>query len=270
VTIAILVLISITIITFDERAGTHHITSGLKSFANDVFSPVRSGVNAVVDPIGNFFAGAVNYRGLQEQNNQLRATIGRLEEQQSGAHYTQRQQEQLDALQNLPFLGGFSKVTATVTSYQLSNFDADIQINLGTSRGVAKGMPVVGNGGLVGIVTQTYRNSAIVTLVTDGQSKVGVVFGPSTCTTCWGIAQGQGPGQQMTVNLVQPNTAISKGETMYTNGVTGSSLPAGIPVATVASYHQVSGESQISIHATPTANLSELAYVDVLLWEPSA
>jgi len=270
VTIAILVLISITIITLDERAGTHHITSGLKSFANDVFSPVRSGVNAVVDPIGNFFAGAVNYRGLQEQNNQLRATIGRLEEQQSGANYTQREQQQIDELQHLPFLPGISKVTAGVTSYQLSNFDADIQIDLGTSRGVTTGMPVVGNGGLVGVVTQSYRNSAIVTLVTDGQSKVGVVFGPATCTTCWGISQGQGPGQQMNVNLVQPNTALSKGEIMYTNGGQGGALPPGIPVAKVASYHQVSGESQISIHVTPTANLSELAYVDVLLWEPSA
>ena len=269
ITIAILVLISITIITFDERAGTHHITSGLKSFANDVFSPVRSGVNAVVDPIGNFFAGAVNYRGLQEQNNQLRATIGRLEEQQSGVHYTQRQVQQVQSLQNLSFLPGIPKATASVVSYQLSNFDADIEINLGTSRGVYTGMPVVGNGGLVGVVTQSYRKTAIVTLVTDGQSKVGVAFGPSTCTTCWGITQGQGPGQQMSVNYVQPNTALSKGEIMYTNGGTGGSLPAGIPVSKVSSYHQVSGEAQVTIHVTPTANLSDLAYVDVLLWEPT-
>ena len=40
------------------------------------------------------------------------------------------------------------------------------------------GYPVVGAGGLVGQVIQSFHHTSVVRLITDGQSKVGVVFGP--------------------------------------------------------------------------------------------
>lgn len=269
VTIAVLVLVSITIITLDERVGTHHITSGLKSVASDVFSPIRSGVNSVIDPIGNFFAGAVNYGSLQQDNNKLQAEIGALRQQAATNPYQAHQLQELTALQHLPFLNGVQTTTASVVSSQVSNFQADLQINKGRADGVDQGMPVVGSGGLVGQVTFASHHTAIVTLLTDGQSKVGVQVGPSSCATCWGIAQGEGPGQELNVNYVQPGTAVANGQVLYTNGGTGGGYPPGIPVAKVSSFHQVSGAAQITIHAKPVATVSDLSYVDVVLWEPT-
>lgn len=267
-TIAVLVLISITIITLDQRAGTHHLTSGIKSVANDVFSPVGRAFDNVVNPIGDFFAGAVNYRNLQTENNQLRATVGQLRQQQAEHSYQTQQLQKITSLQHLRFVGSLPFTTADVVSTNLSNFDADVQIDKGRSDGIAVGMPIVGNGGLVGVVTQASHSTAIVTLVTDGQSKVGVIFGPSNCTTCAGTVQGQGPGREMEVNYVQPGTSVHNGEVMYSNGQ-GGALPGGIPVARVASYKEVAGAAQVNIRVHPAADLSDLAYVDVILWEPS-
>ena len=74
-------------------------------------------------------------------------------------------------------------------------------IDKGRSDGVDVGMPVVGAGGLVGQVIQAFHHTAVVRLITDGQSKVGVTFGPSTqCAgaPCTGIVDGQGPGNNLT------------------------------------------------------------------------
>ncbi len=72
-TLVVLVLVSLTIITLDQTSRTHHLTSGIKSVADDVFSPLRDGVNSVLHPVGDFFAGAVHYGSLQTENQKLQA-----------------------------------------------------------------------------------------------------------------------------------------------------------------------------------------------------
>jgi cell shape-determining protein MreC len=44
----------------------------------------------------------------------------------------------------------------------------------------------------------------------------------------------------------------------------------GIPVGTVVGTLSQTGVSQQSISVAPLANLSNLSYVDVVLWEPGA
>ena len=58
-----------------------------------------------------------------------------------------------------------------------SNFTATITLDKGRADGVDVGYPVVGAGGLVGQVIQSFHHTSVVRLVTDGQSKVGVTFG---------------------------------------------------------------------------------------------
>ena len=120
----------------------------------------------------------------------------------------------------------------------------------------------------MGQVIQAFHHTSVVRLVTDGQSKVGVAFGPGSQYT--GIVDGQGPGNSMTADLVPPHTPLHKGEELYTSGLDAASYPPGIPVATVRSFHTAAGASQESITVDPAADLSQLAYVDVVQWVPPA
>jgi cell shape-determining protein MreC len=56
---------------------------------------------------------------------------------------------------------------------------------------------------------------------------------------------------------------------MFTSGLQSAAFPPGIPVATVSTFRTPSGASQISITVEPSANLSQLAYVDVVQWVPN-
>jgi rod shape-determining protein MreC len=247
-----LVVLSLSIISLDLNGRTHGITSGIKSVANSVFSPLRGAVNDVIDPIGDFFAGAVHYGALQSENQKLAATVGRLRQEQAERGFEQNQLRNVMALQNLPFLDALTHVTAQTTEIYTSNFTMTITIDKGRADGVDVGMPVVGAG---------------VQLITDGQSKVGVTFGANQLT---GTVDGQGPVSPMTADLIAPHTPLTRGQIMYTSSLDGAAFPPGIPVARVKSFHTSAGASQEAVTVTPEANLNQLAYVDVIVWEPAA
>ncbi|HEY1826783.1 MAG TPA: rod shape-determining protein MreC [Acidimicrobiales bacterium] len=264
-TFIVLIVVSLSIISLDLNGRTHSLTSGIKSVANDVFNPLRHGVSALLDPIGNFFAGAVHYGDVQHENQQLSALIGQLEQQKAEKGFENVQLRDLLALQHLPFIGSQPVVTAETEQQDTSNFTQTITIDKGRSDGVDVGMPVVGAGGLVGVIIQSFHNSAVVQMVTDGQSKVGVTFGTAGAS---GIVDGQGPGSDMTCDLVPPHTTLHKGETLYTSGLDAAAFPPGIPVAHIEAFHTSPGASQESITVDPAADLNQLEYVDVVQWVP--
>lgn len=266
-TVVILVVLSLSLISLDLNGRTHSLTSGVKSVANDVYAPLRQGVLDIISPIGNFFAGAFDYGSVQAQNERLQRALSQLEAAQSERAFEQNQLHQLTALENLPFLQSLPTVTAQTQDQYASNFTATITLDKGRADGVDVGYPVVGAGGLVGQVIQSFHHTCVVRLVTDGQSKVGVTFGPQDQYT--GIVDGQGPGDPMTADLVPPHTPLHRGEVMYTSGLDAAAFPSGIPVATVQSFHTASGASQETIQVDPKADLGELAYVDVVQWVPS-
>ncbi len=264
-TVIVLVVVSLSIISFDLNGRTHSLTSGVKSVANSVYSPLRQGVVDILSPIGNFFAGAVHYGSVQSENAKLRATIGELRARAAEKGFESGQLRQLMALENLPFLQSLPTVTAQTQDENASNFTQTISIDKGRSDGVDVGMPVVGSGGLIGQVIQSFHHTAVVRLITDGESKVGVTFGQGANA----LVDGQGPGNDLTADLVPPHTPLHKGEVMYTSGLQAASFPMGIPVAAVQTFHTSPGASQVSITVSPQADLSRVAYVDVVLWAPA-
>jgi rod shape-determining protein MreC len=226
---------------------------------------LRQGVLDIISPIGNFFAGAFNYGPLQAENERLQKTIGQLRAAQLEQGFEKNQLREITALQNLPFLQSLPTVTAQTQDEYSSNFTATITLDKGRADGVDVGYPVVGAGGLVGQVIQAFHHTSVVRLITDGQSKVGVTFGNQLT----GIVDGQGPSNPMTADLVPPHTPLHKGEIMYTSSLDAAAFPSGIPVASVQTFHTAAGASQETIEVFPAANLSQLAYVDVVQWVPA-
>ncbi|MGP0031883.1 MAG: rod shape-determining protein MreC [Acidimicrobiales bacterium] len=269
----VLIVASLTIISVDLNGRTHSLTSGVKSVANGIFSPIRGGVVDILSPIGDFFAGSLHYGSLQTENEKLQATIGQLRMEQSEKGYESTQLRDLMALENLPFLPSLSTVTAQSVDQNSSNFTSTITIDKGRGSGVLVGMPVVGSGGLLGQVIQSFHSTAVVQLVNDGQSKVGVTFGtPGQCSgsQCIGTVDGQGPDKSMTLDLVPPNTPVQKGEQVVTSSLDAAAYPPGIPVATITSFRNPPGAIQEEITVTPEADLTQpVSYVDVVVWEPS-
>lgn len=268
-TLLVLVLLSVTIITLDETGRARFFTSGVKSLASDVYSPLRRGVNGVLDPIGRFFAGAVDYGSLERENQKLQNQILALEHEQSTDAAAERQLTELQRLlatNKLPSLASLSVVPAEVTAQNVSDFAATVNIDKGGDQGIRLGEPVVGPGGLVGQIVTVRHQTATVRLLTDGKSEVGVSFGHQQEATLQGVAA----NRLLQIEYVPSTAAVSRGELIVTSGLQGAAFPPGIPVAKVTSVHSAVGAADKQVWARPLADLNGLSYVEVIQWSPSS
>jgi rod shape-determining protein MreC len=265
----VLVLVSVSVISLDESGRTHRLTSGVKSAASDIFSPIRSAVNDIIRPVGDMFAGAVHYGSLQAENENLQKTIATLRRQIYEHPNDSRELAALERLMreaHLPTVRSLTTVPAETVAKSPSDFTATITIDKGRDAGVAVTDPVVGGGGLVGRVVQASHTTATVQLITNGESQVGVTFGNPPQ---YADAAGEGPGKDMSGLYVAPSVPIHVGEKVYTNGLAGASFPKGIPVAEVTSARTAPGAADQTVRLRPLADLSTLAYVLVVEWTPS-
>jgi cell shape-determining protein MreC len=170
--LAFLVLTCILLMTLDAR-GNSTIDSG-KSFFADVFSPLKGVGRMISTPVRNGWKGITNYDELQRENDLLRERIASQQGDSIAAQAALRDFQELSAQLDLPALTDFTNLTAQVLSYSATNTQQTVEINRGTSKGVAIGMPVVNGAGLVGKVVEVFENSALVLLISD----------PSFSVTC--------------------------------------------------------------------------------------
>ncbi len=265
-TLAILLLASITVITVAYKGEARRAIGSVRNGAADVVAPLQRGVAAALHPIGNLFAGMAGYGGVLGENQRLQLEVGHLRRQLIEAAQSQSQLDQLRSEQNLPFADGIPEVLGEVISSPSSNFDLTIEVDLGTSNGVGVGMPVVSGVGLVGSVISAGQHTAIVQVLTDPRSEVGVRFGTGNVA----VAVGQGEGDPLQLQDVSETSVTSRGAAVVTSGLELAAYPSGIPVGTVASVHHTGGSLTSQVLVTPFVNLLVLQYVAVLQWFPPA
>ena len=245
---------------------TTGVASGLRSGANLVVSPFSWAVNEIARPVGHFFAGTVNYSDVVAQNQKLRFQLGEAEERANQGWAYARQLQQLTTELNVPFVGSLPTVAAQVTTLSPTNFAATVDISKGRDSGILVGMPVVANGGLVGVINQTTAHGATVLLITDVKSLIGVTFGNGKTSL---VISGQGVNNGLNATSVPLSSSVRAGTVLSTNGLDGGLFPPGLPVAKVSKVTLTPGAATYNLALHPLADLRDLVYLDVVLWEPS-
>ena len=64
-------------------------------------------------------------------------------------------------------------------------------------------------------------------------------------------------------------SSVRSGTVLSTNGLDGGLFPPGLPVAKVSKVTLTPGAATYNLSLHPLANLRDLVYLDVVLWEPS-
>ncbi len=243
------------------------VAKGLRGAAGGILSPFTWTVNEIARPIGHLFAGAANYSNMLAQNQTLRAELGRAQMAASENTAALASLAQLEAQLHIPFVGSTPTVVAPVNGLSPTNFAATISIAKGSNDGILPGMPVVANGGLVGTVLSTTKHGSIVRLLTDPNSTISVTFGAQSVNA---LATGRGVNNGLALSAIAVSNPLRVGETLFTSALSGGTMPSGLPVARVTKLSITPGSSVYTATVTPLAAVNQLAYVDVVLWEPSA
>ncbi len=124
-------------------------------------------------------------------------------------------------------------VAANVINIDQTGLRRSITINRGTRDGIAIGMPVVTDQGLVGRVLDISANAARVLLITDRDSAVSARLQTSRVE---GSLRGQLSGN-LRLTMVPPGDSVAVGDLVLTSGL-GGNFPADIVIGVVASSRQ--------------------------------
>jgi rod shape-determining protein MreC len=167
-----LLLTCVLLLTIDLRG--NRVVDAVRDAFGVVLAPVESAIGVITNPLERAWNGIANYDDLKQENLALQEQVDRMIGTQAAAEAAVIEGKELQALYSLPSLSGIETVVAQVVGGAANNLDQVIEINKGSSSGIAVGMPVVNQAGLVGKVTQVTANSARVMLVTDARYTVAV------------------------------------------------------------------------------------------------
>lgn len=257
----LLCITALTLITIDVRGGSSGPIGSLRSGVREAFSPLQKGVNAVVSPVGDFIDGVVHSSELKNENKDLRKEITEVKTKNKTYVAAVSENERLRKLLDLVEEIDVETTTARVITGSPSNFETTIQIDKGSSSGIKVGDPVVDGDGLVGRVIEVSGSRSTVLMITDATSGVGVRDARSEVV---GIAQGQSGETILSMEFVDPDADIKRGDTLVTSGLQDGRYPANIPVGTVRRVKRDASGLTKDVTLEPIVDIERISIVSVL------
>ncbi len=177
--IVLLLLTSILLLTLDLRGNA--IFDGARTGFNKFMDPLESAADVATRPIRNAWHGIVDYQDVKDENERLQEQIDAQRGDQIAAQAAIQDEQALLALNDLPALGNYKRVTAMVVGASPSNLDQVVEINKGRDAGLRVGMAVTTGAGLIGKITvPLLADRAYVMLVTDPRYRLAVKVVPGS------------------------------------------------------------------------------------------
>ena len=259
--LAVLVLVSLILITVDYRQGDGGAVSAIQRGAMTVFAPVAEGAATVVRPIGNFFAAIGDLSSLRAQNEAYEAEVARLREEKLSRADLERENAQLRAQLKMRDRLGYTTTGARVIAQPLSAVERSVMLDVGADQGLAPDMAVINEFGLVGKLTEVTAGHARVELVTSPSARYNVRLADSGEV---GYLTGSG-ANPFRLEVLDPEAEVAPDAQVVTYHSTGSAIPDGVPVGVVEAR---SGPASRYLNVRPYVDFTRLSIVQVVLDYP--
>ena len=255
------VILSVTIIVIGILLLSSSYRESLdqfKSIISSMVTPLQININYIVDTL---FTDEQNNPGeLVNLNATLTAENAILRSENIRLNETKYERDMLAELLNFTQLDNVhTYLTANVIGQDTSSFLQYIIINIGTTGGVQRDMPVVTNAGLVGIINEATPRASKVLLLNSGQMAVNVKVQNSRAD---GVLFGQA-SKDMRLKYIALDATIQSGDLIFTSGL-GGSLPANIPVGEIASVRSRAYDVFQEAEVLPLVDLDDIEIVMVI------
>lgn len=148
----------------------------------------------------------------------------------------------------------FDLLMSKVYLRDVYNFDT-IVIYKGSNEDLQKGLAVINNLGLIGVIKTTNKESSVVDLITNNDSNVSVKINDN-----YGILKMD--GSSLVVKDLQVSSNIAVGDKIYTSGL--GNLPGDIYVGEVSDISLNNTEIEKIIEVKPAVDFADINYVMVV------
>ena len=233
-----------------------------------VVTPLQSGASYATNWVSSNLEFFWEMRGLQRENAALQEEISWLQLENRRLQLAGEENLLLTELlelrqryEALPIMG------ARIIAQDPSDWHTRFTIDRGTNDGFARNMAILGDGGLVGVISEVYPNRAQVTAIIDDSFSVSVQTNRTGDT---GVVRGEARGdlslmQQglLRMEYIETTASIMAGDEVFTSNISAV-FPPGILVGTVVDIQPTpDGLAQVAI-VRPAANVRRLENVLVV------
>lgn len=186
--------------------------------------------------ISSFFESIVPFHSLRQENSTLRDRINILNRKIETYKVIQDENDRLKGLLSFRKTVPYSTVPAQVIGRDPSNWSNSLIIEKGMVDGLSRNRAVISTKGLVGRIVELGKRSAKVLLITDPNSKVGVMIQRNRQG---GILVGTPDGKCRMIYIAL-DSDVAAGDRVLTAGL-GSIFPKDVLVGEVVSVDKEPG-----------------------------
>lgn len=226
VKVIVFALISIVLLLVDARMNT---LASIRQVAGTVLYPLQMAAlmpREAVITMGSYFS---SLSALQKEVRDLKS------ERAATAQVMQQARLEMAENAHLRRLMGARAHVPVKSMMSEILYDArdpsarKVVLDRGSRNGVALGLPVIDNAGVVGQVTRVFPFTSEVTLLTDKEQAIPVQILRNGLRS---VAHGRGNAGNLELRFVAPNADVQVGDILITSGMDGV-YPAGLAVAKV-------------------------------------
>jgi rod shape-determining protein MreC len=271
--LALLVGLSIVLLTGYFGEGGGGFFHSLQSGAQTVLSPIEEGASRAFKPVRDLVGWTGDVFDAKDENKQLKKDLASTRVELAKAQTAERENAQLRGQLKVTGDLGYtssSRVTGRVIVRSPIVWYSTVTLDVGRGDGVRVDQPVISGDGLVGKVTAVTGGTATVTLITDGSSNVPAQIEPDGAHGI--VKPAVGDPNDMQLQYIQKNHPVSKGEKVVTAGSAPGRLesifPHGIPIGEVSRVETGELELYRTVHIRPWADFRRMDYLTVLTAKP--
>jgi rod shape-determining protein MreC len=267
--LAALVLVSLTLLTIAFRSPTAGALHDMQGAGSSALRPFQIAATRVAQPFRDAYDYFDSLAKAKSENAKLRKELAEYRNDTLLHAEIVQQYPQLKALlhyqEGATFPKGYQAVNARVISFSASPFNHTLTIAAGSSSGVTINSPIVNGVGLVGLVTNVFPDTAVVTLLSDPQSAVPAL---DLRTGVRGLVH-TGPGGTLILDDVNKQQKVNPGDALVTLGTTDPRYqdlyPRGIPIGRVTYAEATDTANFLQVQLAPFADPSSLDSVAALV-----
>ena len=249
-------LISFSLIIFFLDNYPSKFMDTVRSIFNDGIYRVSSVATSPINLISFLNTSFKKHIFTLNENKILKEKLAELENQKFENQFLITENKNLKEILETESEKKFSTVISKIILDKDSPFLKSVIINKGSRSKIAKGMPVIESGYLVGRVVEVNYLSSRVLLLNDLNSRIPVVLEPSGTQA---ILTGEGKIKP-TLLYLPDLYQLNNDNTVYTSGKDGI-LPSGIPVGNILLEDN---KFLVQLFSNP----SQLSFVNTILKNP--
>ncbi len=231
----------------------------LRLQVTDAVVPILDVLSRPVDGLTRAAQRVQSWTWLAEDNARLKAEREQLLQWQAVARRLEAENASLRALLHYVPDPKTRSIAARVIANSTSAFAHSVVVNAGANDGLAKGQMAVTGEGLAGRVAAVSPRAALVVLITDLNSRVPVVVGPSRAMA---ILAGDNSERPKLIHRVGEGV-IGPGDLVVTSGIAGG-LPPGQPIGIV------DDAAGTVVRVRPFVDRSRLEFLRIVAYEVPA